>query len=469
MSADPRLSRRLVAVVVGATLLAGGAVSAGILSVNAGAPGPAAPPSAGPTAVEPTVEPTAGPTAEPQEQQPQPPADTATSWVGTWATAPTAVPETGVEHLEDVTVRQVVHTSIGGDQVRLRLTNEFGEETLVLGEVHVALRDGADGTDLDPATDRTVTFGGATSVTVPAGAPLVSDPVDLVVPPDADLVVSSYLPEPTAVTTVHHFPFQVNAVAQGNVTAEPSVNRVRELDQWLFLSGVSVAAPAGSAAVVTLGDSITDGAATRVGANHRWPDLLGDRLRDAPRLADRGVLNVGISGNRLLHPNPDADKERESFAAYLGHSGLRRFDRDVLAQPGARYVITLLGVNDIGQAGGRSAPADEAVTAQQLIDGHRQVVARGRTAGLTVYCGTILPFGGTPGYDTPRNEAVRHALNEWIRTSGECDAVIDFDAAVRDPAEPTALRAEYDSGDHLHPNDAGMAAMADAVPLHLFR
>jgi lysophospholipase L1-like esterase len=232
---------------------------------------------------------------------------------------------------------------------------------------------------------------------------------------------------------------------------------------------VSVAAPTRSAAVVTLGDSITDGASTRTGANHRWPDLLSDRLRAAPRLADRGVLNVGISGNRLLHPNPDADQERESFAAYLGHSGLRRFDRDVLAQPGARYVITLLGVNDIGQAGGRSAPADEAVTAQQLIDGHRQIVARGRTAGLAVYCGTILPFGGTPGYDTPGNEAKRQALNEWVRTSGECDAVVDFDVAVRDPAEPTALRAEYDSGDHLHPNDAGMAAMAAAVPLRLFR
>lgn len=464
MSADPRPSRRLVAVVVGATLLAGGAVSAGILSLDTGAPGPAAPPSAGPTATEPTAK----PAAEPQDRG-QPPADTAASWVGTWATAPTAVPETGVEQLEDVTVRQVVHTSIGGDQVRLRLTNEFGEEALVLGEVHVAVRDGADGTDVDPASDRTVTFGGATSATVPAGAPLVSDPVDLVVPPDADLVVSIYLPEPTAVTTVHNFPFQVNAVAQGNVTAETSVNPVRDPEQWLFLSGVSVAAPTSSAAVVTLGDSITDGATTRVGANHRWPDLLSDRLRDAPRLADHGVLNVGISGNRLLHPNPDADQERESFAAYLGYSGLRRFDRDVLAQPGARYVITLLGVNDIGQAGGRSAPADEAVTAQQLIDGHRQVVARGRTAGLAVYCGTILPFGGTPGYDTPRNEAARRALNEWIRTSGECDAVIDFDAAVRDPAEPTALRAEYDSGDHLHPNDAGMAAMADAVPLHLFR
>lgn len=437
MSADPRPPRRLVAVVVGTTLLVGGALSAGILSLDAAAPEPA---------------------------------DTTTTWVGTWATAPTEVPEAGVEQLEDVTLRQVVHTSIGGDQVRLRLTNEFGEEALVLGEVHVAVRDGADGTDIIPASDRAVTFGGTTSATVPAGAPLVSDPVDLVVPPDADLVVSIYLPEPTAATTVHNFPFQMNAVAEGNVTAETAVHPVRELDQWLFLSGVSVAAPAPSAAVVALGDSITDGATTRIGANHRWPDLLSDRLRDAPRLADRGVLNVGISGNRLLHdPNPAAGSKRELVAAYVGHSGLRRLDRDVLAQPGARYVITLLGINDIGQADGSSAPADEAVTAQQLIDGHRQLVARTQAAGLSIYCGTILPFGGSSRYYSPENEAVRHALNEWIRTSGECDAVIDFDAAVRDPAEPTALRAEYDSGDHLHPNDAGMAALADAVPLHLFR
>jgi lysophospholipase L1-like esterase len=443
-------------------LLLGGALAV-ILSRDTGAPGPAAAPSNVPTAV-----PTAEAPAVAREERRPPPADDAASWVGTWATAPTEVPEARVEQLEDVTVRQVVHTSIGGDQARLRLTNEFGDEPLVLGEVHVAVRHGAEGTDIDPATDRTVTFGGATSATVPAGAPLVSDPVDLVVAPDSDLVVSIYLPEPTAATTLHNFPFQVNAVAEGNVAAEASVSPVSEPEQWLFLSGVSVAAPTRSAAVVALGDSITDGATTRKGANHRWPDLLSDRLRDAPRLADRGVLNVGISGNRLLH-DPAAGSEAESFTAYLGHSGLRRFDRDVLAQPGARYVITLLGVNDLGQAGGRSAPASERVTAQQLIDGHRQLAARARTAGLAVYCGTILPFGGTPGYDTPENQAARRTLNEWIRTSGECDAVVDFDAAVRDPAEPTALLEKYDSGDHLHPNNAGMAAMADAVPLRLFR
>ena len=461
MSAGPRPPRRLVAVVVGVTLLLGGALSVGIVSLSTAAPVPTATPSAGPTAADPGAD---------QPEQRQPPTDTAASWVGTWATAPTGVPEMGVGHLEDVTVRQVVHTSIGGDQVRLRLTNEFGEKALVLGEVHVAVRDGDDGTDIDPATDRAVTFAGATSANIPAGAPLVSDPVDLAVPPDSDLVVSLYLPEPTAATTLHNFPFQVNAVAEGNVTAETAVHPVHEPDQWLFLSGVSVAAPTESAAVVTLGDSITDGATTQIGANHRWPDLLSDRLRVAPRLADRGVLNVGISGNRLLHdPSAAVGSKRASYAAFSGHAGLRRFDRDVLAQPGARYVITLLGVNDIGRAASRSAPAGEAVTAQRLIDGHRQLVTRSRAAGLAVYCGTLIPFGGTPGFDTPRNEAMRQALNEWVRTSGECDAVVDFDAAVRDPAEPTALRAEYDSGDHLHPNDAGMAAMADAVPLDLFR
>jgi lysophospholipase L1-like esterase len=459
MPAGPRPGRRLVALVVGATLLAGAGVSAGILFSDGPDAGPVAAPTGSATEVP----------AVTQDRQP-PPADEAARWVGTWATAPTAVPESGAERLEDVTVRQVVHLSIGGDQLRLRLTNEFGTEALVLGEVHVAVRDGDEGTDIDPATDRTVTFGGATSATVPSGAPLASDPVDLTVAPDSDLVVSLYLPEPTAAGTLHSFPFQLNAVADGNVTAEASVDPVREPEQWLFLSGVSVAAPNRSAAIVTLGDSITDGATTAVGANHRWPDLLSDRLRDAPHLPDRGVLNVGISGNRLLRdPHSAAGSDGESFAAYAGHSGLRRFDRDVLAQPGARYVITLLGVNDIGQPGGRSVPAGQTVTAQQLIDGHRQLVARTRSAGLSVYCGTILPFGGSASFDTPENEATRGTLNEWIRTSGECDAVVDFDAAVRDPAEPTALLPRYDSGDHLHPNDAGMAAMAAAVPLGLFR
>lgn len=391
------------------------------------------------------------------------------SWVATWATSPTGVPESQLVTLEDQTVRQVVHTSVAGSGLRIRLTNEFGEEVLHVGEVHVAMRAGTGGTDIVPRTDRQVTFSGEESADVPAGSPLVSDPVPLRVRPDSDLVISIYLPEETKVRTGHFFSFQVNAVADGNVTDAESVTPTAEPASWYLVSGVSVAASRGSSAIVAFGDSITDGAVTQEGANHRWPDLLSDRLQDARGLEDVGVANAGIGGNRLLWDgkvvpgSPFGD-----FVVFFGESGLRRFDRDVLAQPGVEHVITLLGVNDIGQPD-FGAPPEERVTAEDLIAGHRQLIARAHAAGLEIYGGTITPFRGFEGYDTAENQAVRDAVNRWIRTSGEYDGVVDFDAAVRDPDDPTRLLAAYDSGDHLHPNDDGMAAMAQAVPLRFFR
>jgi lysophospholipase L1-like esterase len=311
-----------------------------------------------------------------------------------------------------------------------------------------------------------VTFGGRASVAVPAGAPLVSDPVRLPIRGGTDLVVSIYLPESTPVTTLAAFAFQDNVVAAGNVTAARRVTPVRTVGQVLFLSGVSVRSR--GSAIVTLGDSITNGANTETNANHRWPDHLAARLRAAR--SERGVANVGVSGNRLLHdPNPPAGSTAESFAAYFGHSALRRFDRDVVAQPGAAYLVVLLGVNDLGHPG-TVAPPSEVVSAEDLIWGHRQLIARAHQAGLRAYGATVLPFkDDTLGFYTPENERKRSALNRWIRTSGEYDGVIDFDRAVRDPVDPLRLAAAYDSGDHLHPNDAGMAAMAAAIPLHLFR
>ncbi|MUL43776.1 SGNH/GDSL hydrolase family protein [Streptomonospora sp. PA3] len=388
------------------------------------------------------------------------------SWVGTWMAVPTATPESATPVLHDETVRQVVHTSIGGDRLRLRLTNEFGETPLRIGEVRVALRAGSSGTDIDPGTDRPVTFGGRTSVTVPAGAPMLSDPVELRLPPRSDLVVSIHLPERTPVTTLHGFSFQENVVAAGNVTGKPSVAPTATMTQWHFLSGVSVRARGKHAgALVALGDSITDGSETTVGANNRWPDLLAERLGGR-----MGVLNSGIAGNRLLHdPNPPEGSEAEGYAAFFGQSALRRFDRDVLAHPGAEHVIVLLGVNDLGHPG-TSAPEAETVTAEEIIGAHRQLIARARAAGLKIYGGTILPFkGDTLGFYSEENEAKRQAVNEWIRTSGEYDAVIDFAKVMADPDDPQRLNPAYDSGDHLHPNDTGMAAMADAVPLRLFR
>jgi lysophospholipase L1-like esterase len=387
--------------------------------------------------------------------------------VGTWAAVPTTVPRTGVTTLENQTVRHVAHTSIGGDELRIRLTNEFGERPLQVGEVHVALRSGTGAsTAAVPGTDRRVTFGGRTAITIPAGAPFVSDPVELRIADGADLIISIYLPRRTPVTTLAAFSFQENVVAAGNVTAARTVKPTATVTQDLFLSGVSVRRR--SSAIVALGDSITNGANTRNNANHRWPDLLAQRLRAAH--LERGVLNLGVSGNRLLHdPNPPAGSPAEAYAAYFGQSALRRFDRDVLSQPGARYLIVLLGVNDLGHPG-INAPAEEVVSAADLIDGHRQLIVRAHQGGLRIFGGTILPFkGDTLGFYSEVNERKREALNRWIRTGGEYDGVVDFDAAMRSPADPLRLNPAYDSGDHLHPNDAGMAAMAGAVPLRYFR
>ncbi|MEU7529325.1 SGNH/GDSL hydrolase family protein [Saccharothrix sp. NPDC042600] len=383
------------------------------------------------------------------------------SWVGAWGTSPTGVPASDTTTFEDQTLRQVVHLSTGGRQVRVRLSNEFGTQPLVIGEARVGR--GAGGSAVVPGTDRRLTFGGRGSVTVPAGAPVVSDPVSLTVAADSDLVVSVYLPVRVAATTVHAFPYQDGYVAAGNVAAQPAITPTAVLGKWHFLTGVSVSG--GGSTVVAFGDSITDGAETTRGANRRWPDVLARRLHGRT-----GVVNAGISGNRLLHdPNPPAGHPAENYAAYFGQSALRRFDRDVLARPGVGHVVVLLGVNDLGHPG-TVAPPSEAVTAEDIITAHRLLIARAHAAGLRIIGGTITPFkGDTFGFYSPANEAARQAVNHWIRTSGEHDGVVDFDAALRAPADPERLRAEYDSGDHLHPNDAGMAAMAAAVPLHLLR
>ncbi|MER6114642.1 SGNH/GDSL hydrolase family protein [Streptomyces sp. NPDC001743] len=404
------------------------------------------------------------------------------AWTGTWATTPTQTPASDTTAFEDQTLRQVVRVSIGGGRVRIRLSNEFGDRPLVIGEARVA-RPAAGGPDsrIDPRTDRPLTFGGHASVTIPAGAPLLSDPVDLRVPAGSDLVVSLHLPERTAGSTLHAFAQRQNYVASGNVTRHPGIEATSTNDRWYFLTGVSVAPLQAdgvgradgverSSAVVTLGDSITDGANTEPGADHRWPDFLAQRLRTAYGPYARGVLNEGVSGNRLLHdPSPPAGSDAENFAAYFGQSALRRFDRDVAAQPGARHLIVLLGVNDLGHPG-TVAPESERVSAADLIDAHRQLIARAHERGLKAYGGTILPFkGDTLGFYSPANEAARTTFNHWLRTSGEYDGVIDFDKALRDPSDPQHLLARYDSGDHLHPNDAGAEALAKAVPLKFLR
>ncbi|GLY99019.1 hypothetical protein Acsp02_62730 [Actinoplanes sp. NBRC 103695] len=364
--------------------------------------------------------------------------------------------------LHDQTVRHVAHTSIGGDQLRVRLSNEFGAAPLRIGEVRVGLRSGDDAsTDVARGSSRRVLFSGRRDVTLPAGAPAVSDPVDLVVPDGADLVVSLYLPDPSPVTTLFAFAYQDNVIAAGNVTGAAHVTPSETIGQVLFLSGLSVRTR--GSAIVTLGDSITNGAITRTNANHRWPDLFAARLRASGRR--HGVANVGISGNRLLHDPDPPPGPAEAYAAYFGQSALRRFDRDVLAQPAAEHLIVLLGVNDLGHPG-TSAPPSETVSAAEIIGGHRQLIARAHTAGIQALGATILPFrGDSLGFWSPENERKRAAVNRWIRSSGEYDGVIDFDAATRDPADPLRLRPDLNSGDGLHPNDAGMAAMAAVAHL----
>lgn len=412
------------------------------------------------------------PSASASAQAPAP-----ATWTGTWATAPTTIPKTDTTTFNDQTIRQIVHTSIAGTALRIRLSNEFGKQPLKIGEVHVARR--APGTDeptIDPATDRELTFSGKSSVTIPAGAPALSDPVTLRVPARSDLVVSLHLPESTPGSTVNSFAAQRSYVAAGNVTGETKIEPQSVTERWYFLTGVSVratsagpAATGKASAAVALGDSIT--ADTTLGTNHRWTDYLAQRLQGpgGPR-HPVGVLNKGISGNRLLHdPNPPAGHPAEAYAAYFGESGLKRFDRDVTAQPGVRHVLVLLGVNDLGHPG-NIAPLSEKVTGQDLIDGHRQLIARAHERGLRIYGATITPFkNDTLGFYTPENAAARQTFNHWLRTSGEYDGVIDFDAALRDPDDPERLLAAYDSGDHLHTNDAGREAMARAVPLRFFR
>jgi lysophospholipase L1-like esterase len=381
-------------------------------------------------------------------------------WAGTWGTAPAdAAPKT-LQVFTDQTVRLVVHTSIGGSKVRIRLSNELGSTPLRIGAAHVALRAG--GANVDPASSRALTFGGRPSVVIPPGAPMLSDPVDLAVPAQADLAVSLHLPGQAQATTVHGNAFQASYVSgTGNFADAATFPVQRTISSWPFLAEVDVMAP-GAGTIVALGDSITDGSNTTADTNRRWPDVLARRLQSGLPDVRFGIVNRGIGGNRLLRDPGEWPP--------FGRAVLARFDRDVLATAGVRHVVLLVGINDIGHPGTGSMPAADGPTADDLIAGYRQVIARARTHGIAIHGATLTPFEGTvfPGYYTAPKEAVRQAVNRWIRDGGEFDSVIDFDRALRDPAQPSRLLAKYDSGDHLHPNDAGMAAMAEAVPLALF-
>lgn len=394
-------------------------------------------------------------------------------WIGTWATAAQPNFPGALQSFHNQTLRLIVHTSAGGTKARIKISNTYGDQPLIIGNAHIARR--ADGADIDPASDRTLKFAGQSSITVAARSMAVSDPVDLDVPALSDLAISLFLPKATEVTTNHILAKQTSYVSPetGDSCGAAKFPVAKKIHSWPFLTGVDVAAAPGAFAIVAFGSSLTDGDGSTLDTNGRYPDVLADRLQKAGgRGTNVSVLNAGIIGNRLLSDSPN--QAGSPFGASLGESGLARFDRDVLEQAGVKYVIVGIGINDIAFPGSLT-PAANKVTAEMVIAGYRELIARAHKKGVRVIGSTNPVFENSFLKDppvtfyTPEKEAVRQKLNQWILTSGEFDGIIDFDAVVRDPAHPTQILPAYDSGDHLHPNNAGYAASADAVPLTLFK
>lgn len=375
-------------------------------------------------------------------------------WITSWYAAPQSgwdssflLPMNFPSYLNNQSLRETVRLSAGGHRMRLLFSNRYGQEPVKIGEVRVGLAD-------DAGSGRSLTFSGKSDVSIPAGAVVTSDPIALQVPPLARLTVTSYLPSRTSVTSFHWGAQQTVQVTGGNATVAPRFPAGSRIEGRLFLTAVMIEAPEDSHTVVALGDSITDGNGSTPDTDRRWPDFL------AQRLAPHGiaVANAGISGARLLKDG-------------MGQSALARFEQDVLSQPGISDVIVLLGINDIGWPGSPFAPAERAVTLDELTIAYRQLVAAAHVRGVRVTVGTLPPFEGalegTPyaGHYSADKEQTRGQLNHWIRTAGIFDAVVDFDAILRDPGRPQRMRTEFDSGDHLHPGDAGYRAMAMAIDI----
>jgi lysophospholipase L1-like esterase len=379
-------------------------------------------------------------------------------WTATWAasllSSPPRPPADSVDRVLTVanrTIRQIVRVSAGGSRMRIKLSNQYGDRPLVIGSAHVALR--TSGAAIDQATDRAVTFNGRSSVVIRAGAYLVSDPIAFAIPQLSDLAISLFIADSARLSTRHSLGLQTNYLSKGDSAAAASFTPDTTVRFWSFLAGVDVVNPALTGLIVTLGNSITDGAASAADSNGRWPDVLARRLLTS-REPPKAVVNAGISGNRVL-----------SFGA--GPSALERFDRDVLLQSGVTHIVVLEGVNDISTGTNAVNPANE-TSAEELIAGHKQLIDRAHERGLLVFGATLTPIGGMRGI-TPERLAKRDALNAWIKTSGAYDGVIDFDKATRDPADTTRFLPAYDSGDHLHPSPAGLKVMGEAVDLTLFR
>lgn len=374
-------------------------------------------------------------------------------WVGTWACSPQLTEQRNLPPapLADNTLRQFVYPTIGGNRLRVRFCNAFGTNAVVMHSAHVALaagRGSAGEGEIDAATDRAVKFNGAESVSIPSGETIYSDPIDFNLPALTNLAVTIYFGPMSSNTICGHPGSRMHSFIQpGNAVSATNMPTAAKAEHWYIITGVDVEAEANSKAVVVLGDSITDGRGSTTDRNNRWPDDLARRLNTNAATAGVSVLNHGIGGNGLF--------------GGLGPAALKRFDRDVLGQSGARWLIVFEGVNDIGTA--RSSNV-----ASNLINGYQEFAAKAHAHNMLVYGATITPFGGFKLYDSPAHEAARQTVNEWIRTNKVYDAVIDFDAAVRDPMNRTNLLRVYNSGDGIHLSPGGYEAMANAIPLELF-
>ncbi len=375
-------------------------------------------------------------------------------WVGTWATSP-ASSETGVA-FNNHTIRMNPRVSIGGDTVRVRISNAYGNGNLAIGAAYVGIRE--KGPSIVPGSERKLTFGGVGSATVAAGALVISDAVELEVKPLADLAVSLYLPGEisTDFQITGRYARQTNYISPpGDFAAEVTMPVGTITDEWFFVSGIDVLARTEAGGVVALGDSLTDANISTHDTYSRWPDQLARRLVARHGGRSLGVMNQGLGGNRILHD-------------LRGDSGLRRFDRDVLAQPGVTHAIVMLGTNDLRN---RIAKPEQEVTAEQLIAGLGQMALRAQTRGIKLFGATLTPFGNEtflPGAWNPVREGHRAAVNDWIRNGGALDGIVDFDEALRDPERPTQMLPIYDCGDGLHPSDLGYCSMGDAIDLTLF-
>jgi lysophospholipase L1-like esterase len=379
-----------------------------------------------------------------------------TAWTATWAAAQQLTEPANLPPppgFSDSTLRQVVHVSLGGKTLRVRLSNAFGRSALTLLSVHVA--PSAGGSAIQTGSDRVLKFGGAETVTIPEGALAVSDPVDLDVPPLSNLAVTIRLQGAPVEVTGHPGSRTTSYFQPGDAVSSPDLEAAVRVDHWYFLAGIDVMTAHSAGATAILGDSITDGRGSTTNGNDRWPDVLARRLQANKKTSEVAVLNLGIGGNRLLRDG-------------LGPNTLARLDRDVFAQPGVRWLVILEGVNDIGTAVGARLKGQSAASASDVIGALGQIAARARAHGIRVYGGTIMPFEGFSAYSTTESEADRQAVNAWIRKSGRFDAVVDFDAVTRDPDHPARLSAAVDGGDHLHPSAAGYRKMAEAIDLSLF-